>query len=523
MSGHDGLHLEPIVSRKAVQSLGLVLEPRSGEPMYRQIFDQVVARVRSGAFPAGFRLPPSRALAAALGTNRNTVVSAYEDLLAAGFVESTVGRGTFVARQQRPAANAAPAPAAGELPWSALCARVTFAEPLTRVDRLQRSLGPMSTDTINLARMEPSADQIPDELIRRCTEHVLRTLGGKALRYSPRDGLPRLRALVAQDLARLGVPTREADVVITSSSQQAIDLVARALINPGEPFLLEESTYAGALNAFVAAGARVLAVAGDGEGPSLAALERLGHIGAKGLYLMPNCHNPTGARISPARREALVAWSRRTGVPLIEDDFVADLDLDGTPPPVAMRALSGDVIYIGSFSKRLAPGLRVGFMVVPEGLRPRIVALKHGADSGSSDLLQHVLAEFLERGYLGAHLAKIIPEYRRRREALEAGLSRHLPKGLAWQRAPLGLSLWLPLPPSLPPQDVMEQAQRKGVLVHPSGFNVVEERAPMGVRLTFCNEPPARLAEGARRLGRVLATLDVRARGQEAIPAVGGI
>lgn len=512
--------------RKSVQSLGLALDTGAGEPMYRQIFDQVVARIRSGAFPAGFRLPPSRALADALGTNRNTVVSAYEDLLAAGFVESTVGRGTFVTALPPAATSpggAAPAPAPGELPWTALCARAAFAEPLTRVDRLQRSTGPMSTDSINLARMEPSADLIPDDLIRRCTEHVMRTLGGKALRYSARDGLPRLRGLIAEDLARQGVPARAEDVVVTSGSQQAIDLVARTLVNPGDPFLLDEATYAGALNVFAGVGARLLAVPSDDQGPSLAALERLAGVGAKGLYLMPNSHNPTGAAISAARREALVDWSRRAGVPLIEDDFVADLNLDGVALPTALRALDGDVIHIGSFSKRLAPGLRVGFMVVPPALRPKVLAIKHALDSGGSDLLQHVLAEFLERGYLGPHLSRTIPEYRRRREALEAALGRHLPRDLRWRRSVLGFSLWLPLPPALSPQQVFEQAQRKGLLVHPSGLNAVEERAPSGIRLTFCSEPPARLAEGARRLARALTAAGGRAPSEHAVPAVGGI
>jgi 2-aminoadipate transaminase len=511
-----------------IRTLGLALDPRSGEPMYRQIFDQVVARIRSGAFPAGFRLPPTRSLANVLGTNRNTVVAAYEDLVAAGFVASTVGRGTFVAGQQPPATRVATggvALAAGELPWGALCARAVFAEPLTRVDRLQRSTGPMSTDTINLARMEPSADQIPHELIRRCTDHVLRSLGGKALKYSARDGVPRLRAIISEDLARLGVPAPADDIVVTSGSQQAIDLVARALVNPGDPFLLNESTYAGALNIFSAAGARLIAIPSDAEGPSLAALERVGHVGAKGFYLMPNSHNPTGACISAARRQALVTWSRRVGIPLIEDDFVADLALDGTPPPTALRALDGDVIHVGTFSKRLAPALRVGFMVVPPALRPKIVSLKHAIDTGGSELLQHVVAEFLERGYLGAHLAKVLPEYHRRREALEAGLARHLPKEMTWRRAEFGVSLWLPLPAALSAQEVFEQAQRKGVLVHPGGLNAVDDhdRSPGGIRLTFCSEPPARLAEGARRLGRAVAAIDTRAGNEQTAPAVGGI
>jgi DNA-binding transcriptional MocR family regulator len=513
------------------QSLGLNVDPMAAEPLYQQIFDRIADRIRSGAFPAGFRLPPSRALAGALGTNRNTVVRAYEELLAAGFVESTVGRGTFVARSQ-PRTIDRSAPAGGpadpgrapvSLPWASLVARTVSAEPLARVERLQRSVIPMSTDAINLARLEPGTDLLPDELIRRCTEHVLRTAGGKVLRYAARDGLPRLRGLIAEDLARQGVPAAAEDIVVTSGSQQAIDLVARTLLDPGQPFLVDESTYAGALNVFTAAGARLCAVPSDDEGPSLAALERLGHIGAKGLYLMPNCHNPTGACISPPRREALVAWSRRFGVPLIEDDYVADLNLDGTAPPTPLRALDGDVLYIGSFSKRLAPGVRVGFMVVPAALRPKVLLVRHAMDTGNSELLQHVLAEFLERGYLQAHLARTLPIYRRRRDALEAALTRHLPRGLTWRRPVRGLSLWLPLPPGWSPQEIFEQARLKGVLVHPSSLNAVEDRGAAGVRLCFCVEPEARLTEGARRLGKALTAAGGRGRPDETTASLGGI
>jgi 2-aminoadipate transaminase len=515
-----------------VQSLGLSLDPRSRAPLYQQLFDQVAARIRSGAFPAGFRLPPTRALADGLATNRNTVVRAYEDLHAAGFLSSTVGRGTFVAAQPvaagRPTGPAskpgAAGPASGEgaLPWEGLLARSMLAEPLSRLERLQRSVGPMSMDVINLSRLEPSLDQIPDELIRRCADHVLRTAGAKVLRYAARDGLPRLRGLIAEDLVRRGVPVPAEELVITSGSQQALDLVARALLNPGEPFLVDESTFHGAINVLSAAGARVVAVPSDDEGPSLAALERVSNIGAKGFYLMPNCNNPTTANISAARREALVAWSRRTSVPLIEDDYLADLELDGSPP-VALRALDRDVIHIGSFSKRLAPAFRVGFMAVPPVLRPKLVLLKYTMDCGSSELLQHVLAEFLERGYLGAHLARILPEYRRRRDALEAALLKHLPRDWKWRRPERGLSIWLPLPQGLPPTEVFAEAQRKGVLVHPGTLNAASENAPGGVRVTFCAEPPARLAEGARRLGRVLAGLGGRSPGTEPVPSLGGI
>src|SRR5262249_22267745 len=211
-----------------VQSLGLALHASSEEPFYRQIFDQIVDRVRTGAFPSGYKLPPTRELARVLGTHRNTVVRAYEDLLAAGFVESTVGRGTFVAAL--PAARAAAKPVeGGRLPWSSLMARAGGAESLSRYERLPRP--PARSDPINMIRMQPSPALRPDELLRRCLEHVSRTLGPRLLGYAARDGAPRLRAAIASDLSRLGVPASADDLVVTSGSQQALDLVIRTLVN----------------------------------------------------------------------------------------------------------------------------------------------------------------------------------------------------------------------------------------------------------------------------------------------------
>lgn len=488
-----------------MRSAGIEVDTGRAEPLYRQIFDQIVERIRSRAFPAGHRLPPSRAFAEELGTTRNTVVRAYADLEAAGFVGSTVGRGTFVLAQ--PAARAPlPAPGGvGGVAWTSLLSAVATAEPLRRPERFGR--GNAGGDVVNLVRMQPSSDLLPDELLRRCTAHVLRAEGPRALSYAPPEGLPRLRALIAADLAHSGVPATAEDVLVTTGSQQAIDLVARALVNPGDAFLCDGMTYPGALNLLTLSGARLLPIPSDDEGPDLAALSRLQNASAKGLYLMPNCRNPTGTCVSLARRRALVAWSRETGVPLVEDDYGADLSLEGKPPPTALRALDGDVIHIGTFSKRLAPALRVGFVVCPVPLRRVLVTLKHAMDLGTSALLQHVLAEFLDRGYLRAHLNHTLPEYRARRDALEGALRAHLPERFQWRSPERGVTLWLPLPPELDPEQVFEQATKRGVLVAPSNFYEVERRAEPGIRLTFCAEPPKRLAEGGRRLAEAIRAL----------------
>ncbi len=483
------------------RSAGIALDPARTEPLYRQIFDQVVGRIQSGAFPPGFRLPASRTLAEDLHTHRNTIVRAFEELADAGFVVSTVGRGTFVA-DELPSIGAFDPPSRTKLPWSSLVSRTSGAEPLGRLDRLSRPA--LGKDAVNLSRMQPSDDLLPHELLRRCLDNVLQTRGGGALGYAPREGLLRLRMLIVEELARIGVPARAEDVLITTGSQQALDLIARSLIDPGDAMLVEESTYNGAINLLAAAGAKVVGVPSDEEGPDLAALEHPARSDAKGFYLMPNCGNPTGSCMPAARRERLVAWSHRAGVPLIEDDYGADLNLDGDSPPPALRALSSDVIYVGTFSKKLIPALRVGFMVCPEALQSRLVPLKHAMDLGTSVLLQYALCEFISRGYLRAHLRRTVVEYRRRRDALVEVLDRHLLDAVSWKPPARGVLLWLTLPEWMDPVKVHRQCEIEGVLVTPGVLYSATGLNRRGLRLTYCAEPVDRVVEGALRLCRAI-------------------
>ena len=484
--------------------MDLDLDPRRDAPLYRQIVDQVRGRIRSGALPVGYRLPPTRDLAKSLKTHRNTIVRAYEELAASGHTVSTVGRGTFVT--EPPAARKSEAPAArAPLPWESLLSDRIQIEPLRRAARIPR--GPLRADTIDLAGQQPSADLVPHEALRRCVDHVLREKGAKCLGYAPDQGLPELRAEIAKDLAKNGVLVDPGDMVVTTGSQQALDLVARVLVDPGDSFLVEESTYPGVVHLFSMAGARLVGVPHDDDGPDLAELRRLARGGPKGFYLMPNYHNPTGASISARRREALVNWSHESGVPLIEDDYDADLNLDGQPSPPRMRAMDPEVIHVGTYSKKLIPALRVGYLVCPRTLVAKVVALKTDQDNCNSALLQHALAEYLSRGYLRAHLKKVVREYSARRDALEAALRAELPAEITWRHAARGLFLWLPLPEGVPADAVFEEARRRGVLVTPSVLFQVADRELGGLRVCFCRESPARLAEGASRLAAAIRTV----------------
>ena len=480
-------------------TIGIRLATNDGRPLYMQIFDGIVSMIETGVYPPGHRLPATRKLAQDLGTHRNTVVRAFEELVLAGYLTSAVGRGTFVA-ERTPHEPTAVAPRGG-LPWPSLVSRVADAEPLKRLERLRKAqVGP---NTINLTRSQPSADLTPEDLFKRCTDHVIRTRGPSALCYAPREGVGRLRAAVADELNRRGVPVTRDDVVITSGSQQALDVVLRALIDPDDTFIVEAATYAGMLNLLAAARAHVVPVPCDDDGPQLAALERLVRGNAKGIYVIPNAQNPTGQTMSLQRRQALIQWSRQATVPIIEDDYAADLDLTGTPPPPALRALDRDVIHVGTFSKNLIPALRIGYLVCPLELRDTMVSIKSAMDLGTSAFMQHVAAEFLERGYMRSHLARTIPEYRRRRDAMVDALRSSLSPDIAIRVPTRGIAVWLDLPRDLDPERVHDAALREGVLVAPSTLYGPDQHAH-GIRMTFCSEPIERLEEGARRLARAI-------------------
>jgi 2-aminoadipate transaminase len=490
------------------QSLGLRIDPERREPLYRQIFDAVVERIENQAFPAGFRLPPSRVLAQDLGAHRNTVARAYADLEAAGFVTSTVGRGTFVERASQSRAGASPpGPTMRSMPWGELLSRAAENGTIGRAERYTRNTD--SKDVVNFARMQPSRDLLPAELFRRAVDHVLATENSKALSYSPPQGVFTLRDEIASDLRSRGVPCTAEDLIVTAGSQQAIDLIARALVNPGDAVLMDGTTYSGAIDLFSLAGARLLPVSGDADGPEISSIRRQHREGAKALYLMPNGHNPTGSTISAARRHELVEWSRASGVPIIEDDYAAGLNLDETDAPPFLRALDADVLHVSTFSKRLLPGLRLGFLVVPAALKKPLIRMKRVMDLGAPALMQYALAEFMSRGYLRAHMRRIVPEYKKRRDTMAHGLARI--GGLAFETPAHGVVLWLPLPRDIDPEQVVERAREEGVLLLPGAVWSVGAETSWGLRLTFCAEPSERIEEGIRRLGRVLR----RMRGQK--------
>jgi DNA-binding transcriptional MocR family regulator len=438
----------------------------------------------------------------ALGTIA-PVVRAFEELTAQGLLASTVGRGTFVSTTPR--ADDKPSEirpsGAPELPWSSLLSRTIQVEPLALLQRFQRGAPPPGA--INLTRMQPPPELLPHEQFRRCLDHVMRTQGARALTYGgPREGLPRLREQIAADLRRQGVHVRPDDLSTPAASK--LDDCAHGVRSRSASWW--SSTY-GALNLFAVARADVVGVP---------ATTRARHRcprsppRAKATYLIPNCRNPTSVDWRPAPR---VSPGRIAKVPLIER-LRRRPRARGRPHRPACAPWT-DRCLPSTYSKKLIPALRIGYVLCPRALRPAIWQLKHTLDLGTSALLQHALAEFLERGYLTQHLQRVRRAYRHRRDVLAEALHQHLPADIDWRVPDRGVVLGRPATSTA---QVYDEALRQGVVVTPGTLHSVLPGERAGLRLTYCTEPIDLLAEGARRLGKALtSTLRRRMAGGQGV------
>lgn len=492
----------------------------------RQIQVHLERLIDEGLLAPGVKLPATRELAAQLRVNRATVALAYEELVASGLARAHVGQGTFVAggpaARGTPGALSTPAP----VDWTTLLsrsARIAAADE----ERL-RSLGTPdgSSGAISFAGGMPDSALFPTDAFRRVLNQVVRDEGEALLQYAPVGGYAPLRRYLAGYLLRFGVEARAEEIVIVNGAQQGFNLIARTLIDPGDVVAIEQPTYTGAMQGFRAAGARLLPVDWDAAGPRPDVFERLCERQApKLLYCQSSAHNPSGLSIAPEVGRRLVAAATRHHVPIVEDGFDGSLHYGPRPgTPLKAADHGGIVVHIGTFSKILFPGLRVGWLVAPRPLVERLLAAKQLADLHTSALLQAAVHRFCEQRLLERHLTRATAEYARRRTLLLAALRRRMPDGVTWSEPHGGFSLMLTLPAGMDAAAVLPAALERGVAFTPGAAFFLDGSGEGTLRLAFSSVAAGRIDEGVRRLAEVIKTARrqprLRRREREMVPVV---
>jgi DNA-binding transcriptional MocR family regulator len=490
---------------EAARSLSAARGP--GEPLHSVLARLLRSRIERGAWPAGTRLPSVRGLADEFGVSPVTVSRAVRLLTADGTVRAHQGKGVFVAER-----TAAPEQRNAPYGWqSALLPRPAE----TRLAALVPP-GGAPADAISLASGGVASDLLNEEAARSTWRRLLRSTHSGVLQAgtephrllqgrSPAGELP-LRAWMAGYLAQAGIAADAGQILVTTGAQQALNVVARTLLRPGDTILVERPAYVFALAVFEAVGATCVEVPVDEGGIVVEAATRLmASHRPRLLFTVPTGHAPTGATMPPERRRALVEAARRYGVVVVEEDHAREFTFDGPPPP-AIKSFDedGHVVYVRSFGKVTLPSLRIGCIAAHGPLFAALVESKRLADRYTSTLTQDAFLTFVSSGEFTAHLERARALYRARRDAMLGALERHMPRGIGWTVPAAGFNVWLTLPAGVSAQRVTARAAANGVLVLAGGPFFAQRDPDSALRLTYSDNPPDRLDEAVRRLAEVV-------------------
>jgi GntR family transcriptional regulator/MocR family aminotransferase len=476
------------------------------QPIARQIQRHVERLISQRLLAPGVKLPATRELARDLGVNRTTVALAYDELVAGGWARAHVGQGTFVA-DQVPVEIEAPRPESPRFDWTGFLSKSAQVIAADARRRLSYSQVPQpAPGVISFAGGMPDASLFPTDAFRRVLNRVIRDEGRELLQYYPARGYPPLREHLAGYLLRFGLEVRPEEILIVNGSQQGFDLVARTLLDPGDFVAIEQPSYPRAMRVFRAYGAQLLPVPMVAGGLHVEYLERLlERQSPKLVYCQPTAHNPTGLSMSAAARQRLVDLCGRHRLPIVEDGFDGTLFYGERPPaPLKSQDASGLVIYIGTFSKILFPGLRLGWIVAAPELIERLETAKDLADIHTSPILQAAVFHFCRQRLLDRHQARVVRESARRRNALLAALSRRMPTGVTWTESQGGFSLLVTLFPGMNAVTLLEQAVQRGVAFSPGNAFFVDGGGEHTLRLSFSGIPVTQIDEGIKRLAETI-------------------
>jgi GntR family transcriptional regulator/MocR family aminotransferase len=493
------------------------LDPQAQIPLFVQISQALAHDIARGRLRPGDAVPGTRTLAETISVHRSTVVAAYAELAAQGWVATKPGGATYVAAQSPDPKPRRFAPRAAERTGAARTAGYVVSAPLVESVALPEP----PRGSLLLWGGSPDLRLAPIDALSRAYRRVTRRRGKALLGYSPHiAGHPDLRRAIAQLVSSArGLADDPDAVLVTRGSQMALDLVARSLIEPGDVVAVEALGYPNAVNVFRRAGAQVVPIPLDRHGldvDALIAVSRQQRV--RLVYLTPHHQYPTTVTLAPTRRLALLEHARRERIAIVEDDYDQEFHYDGRPVlPLASNDPHGNVIYVGTFAKILAPGLRVAFVVAPQAVIRRMTAERALIDRQGDAILECAVAELLEDGEVQRHVRRMRRVYHARRDAFCSVLERELGHVLSYQRPPGGLQIWADVAPDVNLELWQERSRERGVLFQIGQQFTLDGSAVQNVRLgyAFTDEKESALA-----LRRVAECLPATRRGAKKISRV---
>jgi 2-aminoadipate transaminase len=478
----------------------------SQTPIYLQIAEQLRRQILDGSLPPGCRLPSERKLSERLSVNRTTVLNAFAELKAEGLLGSRPGSGTVVLaglNGEERTVTATPR----EPVWNQLFSRYAARFSSSLVKELLQNAN--RRDFISFATGIASPESGPIGALEGIEHELITNKNYRPLLHSPTEGLLTLRRELCGLMRKRGVFCSPEEVMLLSGSQQGIDLAARLLLDPGDIVVIEEPTYFPAIQVFKTAGARIISVPVQEDGMQLDMLEQLLHrYRPKLIYTNPSYHNPTGTEMSLEKRRRLVELAERYNVLVLEDDAYGDLTYEGPPQPL-MKSMDrgGYVIYLGTFSKIIYSGLRLGWITADKRVIREFSSVKQLSDLHSSSLSQWIVERFIASGDFERHLKKICAEYKERRDIMAGALKKLAPRGMTWNNPAGGYYIWCRLPEGISAEKLVSKAAEHRVSFIPGAPFFASGQGDDFIRLNFTYAPVGSITEGVKRLCHALREL----------------
>jgi 2-aminoadipate transaminase len=462
------------------------LNAGSEVPLYRQLAEYLRNLIESGGLRAGDRLPPTRELAAQIGLNRTTISAAYASLEAEGLIKGEVGRGSFV--------SGLPASAPARMDWTSALTPAAAAQPRSSRDGVR----------IDFTSSRPAAALFPLAEFQACCRKVLESPElPRLLQLGSPGGYEPLRRHLLDRGVQLGFARSSDSILITNGCQQAIDLLRRALVRPGDKVAVEEPVYPGLRNAFLESGAQLIGIRMTAAGVDFDELRSALSSGAKVVVITPSFQNPIGATIPESRRPAVAEMIRAAGAVLIENDLYSELRYEGEDAQ-RLKTCDPDVILLGSFSKIAFPGARVGWIVGPKPLIARVTELKQVADLHTDQLSQAFLLEFAKSGALERHRARAVTAGREKLQVVATACARHL-RDCSISAPEGGMNVWVELPAGMDAVALRGIARQSGVDFLPGRYFSIARPLDQAFRLSFAGLEPDAIEEGIEILGSLIA------------------